>query len=60
MRQRWSQPLVKWYCEEMTYEDIEDIGGQIIYIFLILNIGMPYYQGGCSTNYIQALSAQTN
>ena len=36
---------MKWYWEEMAYEDIEyssDLNG---YILLILSIGMSYYQG---------------
>ena len=46
MRQRWLQPLMKWYWEEMAYEDIEDSSGWNGYILLILSIGMSYYQGG--------------
>jgi hypothetical protein len=59
-RQSWLQPLMKWYWEEMVYEDIEDSSGWNAYVLLILSIGMSYYQGGCNTNHIQVSSAQTN
>ena len=60
VRQSWLQPLMKWYWEEMAYEDIEDSSGWNGYIILILSIGMSYYQGGCNTNHRQVSSAQTN
>ena len=60
MKQRWLQPLMKRYWEEMAYEDIEDSSGWNSYILLILSIGMSYYQGGCNTNRWQVSSAQTN
>ena len=59
-RQSWLQPLVKWYWEEMAYEDIEDSSGWNGYILLIFSIGMPCYQGRCNTNHWQVSSAQTN
>jgi hypothetical protein len=37
---------MKWYWEEMTYEDIEDSSDWNGYILLILSIGMPYYKEG--------------
>ena len=51
---------MKWYWEEMAYEDIEDSSGWNGYILLILSIGMPYYQRGCNMNYRQVSIAQTN
>jgi hypothetical protein len=51
---------MKWYWEEMGYENIEDSSGYISYILLILSIGMLYYQGRCNTNLRQVSSAQTN
>jgi hypothetical protein len=36
---------MKWYWEEMAYEDIEDSSGWNSYILLNLSIGMSYYQG---------------
>ena len=60
MTQSWLQPLMKWYWEEMAYEDIEDSSGWNSYILLILSINMPYYQGGYNTNHRQVWSAQTN
>jgi len=60
MRQRWLQTIMKWYWEEMTYENIEDSSGWNSYILFILSIGMLYYQGGCNKNHRQISSAQTN
>jgi hypothetical protein len=59
-RQSWLQPLIKWYWEEMAYEDTKDLSGWNAYIPLILSIGMPYYQGGYNMNHRQVSSAQTN
>ena len=54
------ETLMKWYWEEMAYEDIEYSSGWNDYILLILSIGTSYYQGGCNTNHRQVSSAQTN
>jgi len=43
MRQRWLQPLMKRYWEEMAYEDISDLSGWNSYIVFILSIGMSCY-----------------
>jgi len=60
MRQRWFQPLMKWYREEMTYKYIEDLSSWNDYILLILNKGVLYYKKGWNMKHRQVSSAQTN